>query len=677
METCTLGIFNDRADVVVFGATPGGIMAAIRAKRNGSSVLLIEPTDWVGGLVSGGIAATDYNCPNFGKGLLVGLASEFYARMGKKYNVISQQDFAEDRFPVELWRAKACLQEMLTEAGIKPVFNCELVSATVTDSYVTAIKTSRGTFFGGAFIDATYEGDLLAAAGVTTTVGREAAATYSETYGGVKRTAITGVDPFITPGDSESGLIYGVEHLDVLISDGAADSRVQAVTYRFAATKTGDKVPFPEPTTYDATQYEGVARYVVQNGGAWTLLTDILTRYTVVTPNYDINNKGPFSTNWIGIEATEWVTASYARRREIQAQVRNWVLGLLKFIQTDSRIPAAVRADVASYGCPTNEHAGTGDHFPDVLYVREGRRMVGDFVLTEGDITAANSFADPIGFVVYNADSHFCRRFEYNGTLYQEGDTYIPAWRGAYIPMRVLLPKSTDPKNIIPTFAVSASHVAFCSLRMEPVHMELGDTAGAIAAMAVQRGMAVQDVPYADVKSLCGIGAKYLQRPPGSVLINADGSYSEGTLTKSGTDWTTASTSENGCHCKAIVSAVTSATAKFYPKLYRTTKMRVFLRYPVVPGTNDSDKPGPAHASRALATPVTIVSLEGTTSMVINQRGGGGGYNNAGGDWDVIGEFTFRLGNPSADYVQIGTMGDGSGSLIAAVMFQPIEGINA
>ena len=670
-------------DVVVFGATPGGIAAAIRAKRNGASVILLESSYWLGGMLTGGIANTDSVVlpSGWSTGIHPGFPEEFYRRIAAHYlPAFSQFYFLKNRtYRTNLWKAKEVAQQMLNEAGVAVVYGAELASVStspatiggVATNVVTSILTSRGMIYGRQFIDATYEGDLVAAAGCTTTIGREASATYTETGAGVTAsTAYAGVDPYVTPGDAESGLLFGIDSAGPG-AVGSADSRVQGVTYRFPLTKTGTKVAVTQPTDYDASKYEWFGRYAAVNGGAWTTLDDVLTLYGVgdaaspFYPNVDVNNRGPMSSNWVGAEATEYVTASYQRRREIAATVKSWVLGFLWFVRTDTRLPAAVRADAALYGHPVNEFREDG-YFPPYLYVREGRRLVGDFVLSWTNAKADNAYTDPIAFTTYEADSHYCRRYISGGVVNVEGAMLnAPTVVGGRIPMRIIFPKAAEVANLVATFATSVSRMAFCSTRMEPTHMSVGEFAGAVAALAAKRGVAVQTITWAEVAPKTAMG-RYLPNHPGDVLLFADNSRTnDGTVAQAGGVWNVSAAPRYGQCAKDAACLTAGATIKFSPKITTSGMYRVLVQFPCVPTSVNN--------TRTTAAPVNIVSAGGTSTLTLVQSGINACSD---GNWLDLGTYLFRaaaLGSDSADYVQFGT--DGGGTLatwITAVKFERV-----
>lgn len=670
-------------DVVVFGATPGGLAAAVRAKRNGASVLLLEPSQWIGGMLTGGIAATDAIVDSFGwtTATIPGFADEFYRRVSEYYIPNYSQFFfyKNYQYHCNLWLASRILQQVLSEEGIEVRLGVELISADTTPvvlsgvstNRIASIMTSQGRIYGRQFVDATYEGDLIAAAGCTVSIGREASATYSEVGAGVTSSTAYSGDPYVVPGDAGSGLLYGLEAASPP-AVGAADARVQGITFRFPFTKIGTKVAHTAPSDYDASRYEWLGRYAAISGGGWSTLNDVVTLYVLgqtsdpIYPNVDVNSRGPMSTNWVGPEATEWITASYTRRQQIQEQIRSWIMGFLWFVQTDSRIPAAVRADAASYGFPTNEF-GDYDNFPPYLYFREGRRLVGDFVLTWDDIKQDNAYTDPVAFAYYSADSHSVRRYVSAGQVYTEGAMLnAPTTIGARIPMRIILPKAAEVCNLVATFATSVSRMAFCSIRMEPIHMSVGEFAGSVAALAAKRQVSVQSITWAEVAPRTTMG-RYLPNHAGDVLLFADNTRtSNGTVSQSGGVWTLSSAPRWAQVSKDASCATAGATIRFAPILNTSGRYKILVHFPVVPTSVD--------ATPATAAPVTIAHAGGTTTVPLNQRGVNAG---ADGNWVDLGDYLLRAnavyGSASADYVEFGTDGSGTApTRVTGVKFQRI-----
>lgn len=641
-------------DVVVYGATPGGIAAAIAAKREGASVVVVEPLDWVGGMLTGGLSLTDVN-PGHAKANVVGLAKEFFDEVAYEY-LAQKQSFFRLSFNGEPKIYQKVVRKILQRNGIQIYTNSPLSSVSKTGTRITsALFESLGRITGKSFIDATYEGDLIAAAGCSFFIGREANATYGETNNGVRAIGVAaqftdGVDPYVTPGVAGSGLLPGVT-AEALGTAGAASSQVQCFNYRLCMTTNApNKVAVPEPTSYNALNYELLAREIAISGSGWTAMADnFVTAALQGTAKFDINNKGPMSLNYVDPICTEYITATQARRAEIRETIKQYILGLLKFLQTDARVPVAMRTAVGTFGFCADEFSATGGFSP-TLYVREGRRLVGDFVLKESDITSLNAFTDEVAYVYYTIDSHHVRRIVVGANTKNEGYTFVSPAVGAKVPLRVVMPKVAEVTNLAATFAVSASHVAFCSIRMEPIHMALGQAAGVVAALAARTGVNFQAVPVADVKKVQDIQG--VQVGNGAIL-NTDATFTRGTITTNGS-WSDGTSISGFLGGSYSATSAAGAYKRFAPNIGTPGQYRVFIKWP----ENQSN-------ARSAAVPVTIIDATGTTSFVLNQNADGDT-----GDWFDAGVYTFAKGAPSAHYVQIATDGTNS-TVISAVKFVP------
>ena len=416
--------------VVVYGATPAGIMAAIAAAEENAEVRLIEPTDHVGGMVTSGLGATDTEHPE----LIGGLARRFFVEIGSAYGeadgVLGLRH--------EPHAAADVFDRMLDEAGISVETGGRMASVEMDGTTLTAVVLESGVRVeGDRFIDATYEGDLLAAAGVPYRIGREAAAEYGESLG---------ID--------------------------AADDKVQAYTYRLCVTDQADnRIPVEIPGTYDREAFAPVLDHLGDD------LESVISRVAIPGGKWDLNNRDPFSTDAVGL-GWGWAEASAEERVRLAAEHRDHVAGFLHFLATDDAVPEPIRREASALGlCADEWEAGTG--WPPQLYVREARRMVGDYVLTQWDLENDPVKSEPIALGTYRVDSHAVDRVD--GQL----DGVLNLRIGPYaIPYRTITPRSVDATNLLVPVALSATHVAFSSVRMEPTWMATGEAAGVAAAMA-------------------------------------------------------------------------------------------------------------------------------------------------------------------------------------------------
>ena len=510
-------------DVVVYGGTSAGVIAAVQAKKMGKSVLIVGPDVHLGGLSSGGLGYTDTG----NKAVIGGLARNFYHRVWAEYQKDStwawqrpeafgnkgQGTVAMDKDERTMWIFEPSVAEKVFEDYVKEfgltVLRDEWLDRAkgvrLTDGRIAEITMLSGKKFAGKmFIDATYEGDLLAAAGVSYHVGREANSVYGEEwngnqvgilhhghhFGAVKQP----ISAYKTPGDPSSGLLPRISAEPPGVR-GEGDKRVQAYCYRWCATDHPDnRIPFPKPANYDASQYELVVR-VLDAGWRQTFHKfDLLPNRKT-----DTNNHGPFSFDNIGMNY-DYPEASYERRKEILAEHRTYQQGLLWFLANDPRVPSEVRQEANRWGLPKDEFKDNG-HWPHQIYVREARRMVGAFVMTENELTKKKPTPDSVGMGSYTIDSHNVRRYVTpEGHVQNEGDIGVPISPYS-IAYGALVPKRGEIANLFAPVACSATHIAYGSIRMEPVFMILGQSAATAAVLAIDGNLAVQDVPYAALRA--------------------------------------------------------------------------------------------------------------------------------------------------------------------------------
>ena len=506
-------------DVVVYGGTSAAVTAAVQAKMMGRSVVIVSPDKHLGGLPSGGLGWTDTGR----KEVIGGLARDFYHRVWRHYQKPdawkwqTRQDYGNkgqgtpavdgDRRTMWIFEphvAEQVFDDLVREHGIRVVRNAWLDRAggvAKQGTRITAVTTLSGkTYRGRMFIDATYEGDLMAAAGVSYHVGREAKSVYGEEYNGVQKDLrhhghyfVEPVSPYVVAGDPESGLLPRVS-AEPPGKNGQGDHRVQAYCYRMCLSHAPEnRVPFAKPDGYDPGQYELLAR-VFATGWRETFrkFDPIPNRKT------DTNNHGPFSTDNIGMNY-DYPEASYQRRREILREHEQYQRGLMYFLANDPKVPQEVRGEMSRWGLAADEFTDNGN-WPHQIYVREARRMKGLYVMTEHDCLGRRPTPEPVGMGSYTLDSHNVQRYVTpDGTVQNEGDAGVrtPPYQVAF---GTLVPKRDECTNLVVPVCVSSSHIAFGSIRMEPVFMILGQSAAAAAVMALDDGTAVQDVPYAKLR---------------------------------------------------------------------------------------------------------------------------------------------------------------------------------
>jgi hypothetical protein len=483
-------------DLCIYGGTSAGVIAGVQAAKLGKTVVIIEPGNHVGGLMAGGLGWTDIG----NKAAIGGLSREVFRRLGKHYG-------KSEAWTFEPSAAENEFKQLLLESKVPVCFRERLAAVKKNGAQITEITTEKGDVFRAKmFIDASYEGDLMARAGVAYFVGREANATYGETLDGIRgRTPMhqfqVPVDPYVKPGDATSGLLPFIEPV-ALGNPGAGDKSVQAYNFRLCLTKNPtNRQPILPPTGYDPAKYELLGRYFDAFAAAnRPVALKSFLKLDMVTPQKtDINNQGGFSTDGIGLNQ-DYPEADYATRDRIQAEVLDYTKGFLTYLATSPRVPATIRADMQQWGLCKDEFLDTGG-WPHQLYVREARRMLGDYVMTEKNCRHEITAADSVGLAAYTMDSHNCRRLVRAGRVENEGDVQVPPIAPYPISYRAMMPKATQCENLLVPVCLSASHIAYGSIRMEPVFMILGQSAATAAALALDDNISVQQVDYEKLKT--------------------------------------------------------------------------------------------------------------------------------------------------------------------------------
>lgn len=531
---------GEPTDIVIYGASSAGIAAAIQAQRMGKTVTLLEPSARIGGLTTGGLGQTDIG----NKQAVGGISREFYEGINEYYNDPSHwtfqtkteyKDGGQTQTKVgetAMWTfepsaALSVYENMLKQHGITVIFNQQLDRSTGVEKEtgeITSITMLSGeTYRGKVFIDATYEGDLMAAADVPYTVGREANDTYKETQNGVhtrlKDTTMTGypahnamnhnfvdgVDPYIIKGDPSSGLLPFID-AEGPGEYGAGDKRVQAYCFRMCITDHPDnRIPFEKPADYNELDYELLLRnYEAGEAGFPWINSKMPNRKT------DTNNRTGFSTDFIG-QNYDYPEASYEEREQIRAKHRQYQKGLMWTLAYHPRMPEKIKNEVARWGMSKDEFARE-DGWQAQLYVREARRMIGEYVMTQYNCEGLKVVEDPIGMGAYGMDSHHTQRYvNEEGFVKNEGNVEARVAAPYPISYRSIIPKRQACSNLLVPICLSASHIAFGSIRMEPVFMVLGQSAATAASLAIDGELAVQDVPYASLGAQLVAGKQILK----------------------------------------------------------------------------------------------------------------------------------------------------------------------
>jgi hypothetical protein len=512
---------NYSADVIIYGGTSAAIMAAVEVAQSGKTVIVVSPDKHLGGLTSGGLGYTDTG----NKSVIGGLSREFYHRVWLHYNDSAawvwqkhseygnkgQGTVAMDGENRTMWIfephvAEQVFEDFVAENNIT-VYRDEWLDrengVVKNDGKIESIKTLSGKKFSGKiFMDATYEGDLMAAAGVSYHVGRESTAQYNEQWNGVQTGVLhhnhwfwAKLSPYKVPGDPASGLVYGVsgEHPGEY---GAADNKIQAYCFRMCMSNHDEnRIPFPKPENYDSTKYELLLRSLL------TGRKDFFEKFDDI-PNKktDTNNHGPFSSDFIGMNY-DYPEASYERRQEIIKEHMDYQMGLLWFVANDPRVPEDIRSEMATWGLAKDEFTDN-NNWPHQIYVREARRMIGEYVTTENDVLLKREVPKPVGMGSYAMDSHNVQRYiTPEGYVQNEGDIGVHPPAPYSIAYGSIIPKKEECTNLLVPVCVSSSHIAFGSIRMEPVFMILGQSAAVAACMAIDNKCAVQDVDYEALKT--------------------------------------------------------------------------------------------------------------------------------------------------------------------------------
>jgi hypothetical protein len=498
-------------DLAVYGGTAGGIAAAIAASRQGLQVVLIEPTHHIGGMVSGGLSHTDIGNPDE----IGGISREVFERIGRHYGEQLEWNF-------EPHVADQVFHEMLMEAKVTLLLDSRLREkggVTKQHDRIVAIHLESGTAIQAkVFADCTYEGDLMNEAGVRYTWGRESTARYGESLAGVRGRQRPDhhfnvrVSPY-----SASGALLPEVQPGPKAPIGSGDKKVQAYSYRLCLTdQPANQIPFPKPDGYDPKRYELLARLIqaiTEQQGHPPGMKQMMIMSPLKGDKWDINSFGAFSTDHIGA-SWGYPTADYAQRSAIWQDHYSYVAGFMYFLTHDASVPDSLKGEVKRYGLAKDEFTDARG-WPWQLYIRESRRMEGEYVVTQKDIQTDLEKRDSIGMGSYQSDSHNVERIPApDGAVENEGEMYTPV-KPYEIPYRFMLPRRQDQlSNLLVPVCFSASHVAYSTLRMEPQYMIIGQAAGVAAAIAIQKKLTVYDVPIGDLQSRLLAGKAVLHLHP-------------------------------------------------------------------------------------------------------------------------------------------------------------------
>lgn len=515
-QSCGRTADTFKADVIIYGGTSAAVIAAVEVAQSGKSVIVVSPDIHLGGLTSGGLGFTDSGNTS----AIGGLARQFYHRVWLHYNETTawewedQTEFgnrgqgtpAMDGVNKTMWTfeprvAEKIFEDLVQENNIH-VYKDEWLNresgVKTENGKITSMATLSGKIFRGKmFIDATYEGDLMAAAGVSYAVGRESCSQYNEQWNGVQAGVYhhghyfkTKISPYVIPEEPSSGLLPYISN-DPIAPNCTGDNKIQAYCFRLCMSNHPEnRVPFAKPEGYDPADFELLGRVFESGWNEWFRKFDMIPNRKT-----DTNNHGPFSSDFIGMNY-DYPEASYERRKEIIKQHENYQKGLLYFVSTDERVPEDIRKRMAEWGLAKDEFVDNGN-WPHQLYIRESRRMIGKYVTTENDVLGKTNVPEPVGMGSYPMDSHNVQRFvTAEGYVQNEGDVGVKPKKPYQIAYGSITPMQEECTNLLVPVCLSSSHIAFGSIRMEPVFMLLGQSAAAAAVIAINDRVNIQDVNY-------------------------------------------------------------------------------------------------------------------------------------------------------------------------------------
>lgn len=653
-----------KADVAVYGGSAGGVIAAVAVAREGKTVVLLEPGKHVGGMVSGGLGATDVgNAKAIG-----GYSREFFDRVrnyyAKKYGPDSKQvKDCGGGFRFEPNVAEAVFQEMIAETKVPVLFGQRLDQVQKQGKRIERITLESGlTVEAAMFIDASYEGDLMARAKVTYTLGREGKDEFNESIAGVQKYSAAHQWPVKLSPYLEGKTLLPLIQKEPQGEPGAGDKKIQAYNFRLCMTQRADlKLPWPRPATYDPKRFELVARYVAKRPEV--TIRQLSNPVPVPNGKTDTNNNGPMSTDHIGAN-WDYPEADYATRARIWQDHIDYQQGFFYFLAKDPRVPEKLRNEVNSWGLSKEEFTDT-DHWPHQLYVRESRRLIGAFFMTQVDIMDKRTKDDSIGLGSYTTDSHHVQRIVApDGSVLNEGDFQVRVQPYA-IPYRSLTPKAGQCDNLLVPVCCSASHVAYGTIRMEPVYMILGQASGVAATIAIADKSTVQEVAIdklqkklAEQKAVLspeGISSGPAPKPAARLdAAKLGGIVVDDEQAKATGDW------QHSLSTGPFVNAgyvhdnnqdQGKLRIRFTPKLPKAGKYEVRLFFPGNP-------------NRATNVLVVLHTAEGERQVRVNQKPGGGDKGHR------LGAYAFT---PDTAFVEIRNDGANGHVIADAVQWLPLE----
>lgn len=649
--SCTLIAQNKiKVDVCIYGGTSPGVIAAYTAQKLGKTALLIEPGKHLGGMSSGGLGFTDIG----NKYAITGLARDFYRRVGSHYGKFEQWTFephvAEDIF-----------KDYVTRGNFRVLYENRLKDVRKEGNRITAIVLENASnpslpntiIEAKMFMDCGYEGDLMAKAGVQYAVGREANADFDETINGVQvqegHQFPEGIDPYKTPGNPASGLLWGISAAP-LLPTGSGDKSVQAYNYRIClSTNPANQVAITKPEGYDSSRYELLLRLFKATPKKRTL-NDYFIVSRMPNQKTDINNRGGFSTDMIGMNH-DYPEADYARRDAIVSAHETYTKGLLYFYGHDSRVPVELRTEMLKYGYPKDEYTDHGNWSPQ-LYVREARRMVGHYVMHQANCQGKVVVQDGVGMAAYTMDSHNCQRVVVNGMVRNEGNVEVGGFGPYPIAYGAIVPKAAQCGNLFVPVCLSATHIAYGSIRMEPVFMVLAQSSAVAAAMAIDGKTDIQAIDVAKLQ-------QHLKANPladGTIMDVLVDNDDAGSATKKGS-WTSEAKGGYGPSFLRLEATPSSpeSTVRFVPDIPKQGVYTAYAYFPKVNGLSPQTlvTVNDGKNKKEIVVKSSDIIVEGQTS----------------GEWVSLGDYTLAKGKNAS--VEISTRGANGVVVADAIIFLP------
>lgn len=624
-------IAQQQVDICVYGGTSGGVIAAYTARKAGKTVLLIEPGKHLGGMTSGGLGLTDIG----NKYAITGISRDYYRRIGKHYGKFEQWIFephvAEDLF-----------NEYVKRGQVNVVYSHRLASVKKNGGQIQEIvlenadnPSAKRSVRAKMFIDCSYEGDLMAKAGVSYTVGREDNSKYNETISGVQlmtgHQLPDGIDPYKTPGNPASGLVWGVSPAK-LEPNGTGDTKVQAYNYRIClSSDPANQVPITRPAGYDSTKFELLARLIAAQPNRKTL-NDYFIWSGMPNKKTDINNRNGFSTDMIGMNY-EYPDASYEKRAQIIRDHELYTKSLLYFFGHDSRVPEELRQSMLKWGYPKDEYTDNGNWSPQ-LYVREARRLVGAYVMTQANCQGKEVVNDGVGMAAYTMDSHNIQRIviEKDGKKMakNEGNVEVGGFGPYPISYRALIPKESECQNLLVPVCLSASHIAYGSIRMEPVFMVLGQSTALAAAMAIDGKTSVQKIDVAKLQQKLKADPLADGSTP-EILVDND--HKDNVATTG--SWRLETKLKGGYGPSYLVNEESAGgSVKFTPDVVKAGKYHIYTYFPRLSKTTTE-----LGITVSTGTSSKTIPIKPADIVVVGQTTG---------EWVSLGEYTLPKGKTSS-----------------------------